>query len=205
MLFFLSNKKNLMKKILFFGCIVLSQFIFSQDIEKKYKFNFQLDNRFSSIRNNNITLFGAKVGLQYKNLTRFGVGASFILNPVEITNINKRTRLEETNTINFWYISLFNDWILYKKENLECFVTEQIGYGNPVFVRSSGGEIFTDINIPLVVNEISGQVNYKILPWLGAGAGIGYRNLWNGDQRIKNTLEATIYIFKLICYPENIF
>ena len=56
-----------------------------------------------------------------------------------------------------------------------------------------------------VVNEISGQVNYKILPWLGAGAGIGYRNLWNGDQRIKNTLEATIYIFKLICYPENIF
>ena len=176
-----------------------------QQKPEKYKFNFQIDNRLSSIRDNTIALFGAKVGLQYKNLTRFGVGVSFIVNPVEISYINKKTKLEETNTINFWYASLFNDWILYKKENLECFVTEQIGYGNPVFVRSSCGEIFTDINIPLVVNEISGQVNYKILPWLGAGAGIGYRNLWNGDQRIKNTLEATIYIFKLIIYPENIF
>ena len=34
-----------------------------QQKSEKYKFNFQLDNRLSSIRNNTITLFGVKVGL----------------------------------------------------------------------------------------------------------------------------------------------
>ena len=176
-----------------------------QQKPEKYKFNFQLDNRLSSIRNNTITLFGAKVGLQYKNLTRFGAGVSFILNPVEISYINKKTKLEETNTINFWYASLFNDWILYKNNKWECFVTEQIGFGKPTFVREVGSEIVNDIAVPIFVNEISAQVNYKVFSWAGIGAGFGYRNLWNGDTRLKNTLNAPIYIIKIIIYPDAIF
>ena len=198
--------KNKIMKIKF----IILQLLFvtacvGQQKPEKYKFNFQLDNRLSSIRNNTITLFGAKVGLQYKNLTRFGAGVSFIVNPVEISYINKKTKLEETNTINFWYGSLFNDWILYKNNKWECFVTEQIGFGKPTFVREVGSETVNDIAVPIFVNEISAQVNYKLFNWAGIGAGFGYRNLWNGDTRLKTTLNAPIYIFKLIIYPEVIF
>ncbi len=194
------------KNILFVLLICLSNSVFSQNNEvKKWKFAFQLDNRFSSIAKNDITIFGAKVGIQYKNKTRLGLGVSFIINPVTIQYLNKRTGKEETNTVNFWYISLFNDWILYKNKNWECFVTEQIGYGKPSFTQEINDEIVSDVNVSLLVNEISGQAGYKINDWIGLGAGFGYRNLINRQAKLKTAFNAPIYIVKIIIYPEAFF
>jgi hypothetical protein len=192
-------------KVLFFTFISITS-LYSQEIEpKKWKVIFQLDNRFSSIRKNDITVFGAKVGFQYKNLTRFGIGTSFILNPVTIDYFNKRTATDETNKINFWYISLFNDWILYKNQHWECFITEQIGFGKPSFVKEVNDEIVKDVNVNLFINEISGQINYKVKLWIGIGAGFGYRNDLNKSQLLQSTFNAPIYIGKIIIYPEAIF
>ncbi len=194
-----------MKKILVLLLILFSSFVNSQEIKKKYKFNFQLDNRYSSIRGNNIMIFGTKIGLQYRNLTRFGVGVSFIINPVDISYTNKKTQKVEDNKINFWYASIFSDWILYKNKKLECFVTEQIGYGKPNFVKEVDNEVVSNLTVPLLLNEISGQANYKITSWIGLGAGAGYRNLWNGNSNLKRTFDAPIYIVKVIIYPESFF
>ena len=105
------NNSSSMKKyqIVFLSLILLSTFSAnSQDLaSKKWKFSFQLDNRFSSIRNQEITVFGAKVGFQYKKLTRIGLGSSFIINPVYINYFNKKINKEETNKISFWYFSIF--------------------------------------------------------------------------------------------------
>lgn len=199
--YFKNNKMSTRFLILF---VLVASVGFGQEQPKKYKFNFQLDNRISSIRGNTITLFGAKVGVQYKNLTRFGAGVSFIINPVEIRYINKITKLEEVNSINFWYGSFFNDWILYKNDNWECFVSEQLGFGKPTFERSVGDEVVVDVAIPLFVNEISGQINYKLYSWLGFGAGVGYRNILNSNSKLKSALDAPIYILKIIIYPESI-
>ncbi len=194
------------KTIFIFILIIVSTSNFSQENStKKWKFAFQLDNRFSNIRNTDITIFGAKVGLQYKNLTRFGVGVSFIVNPVTIEYFNKKLRVQETNVLSFWYVSIFNDWILYKSKHWESFVTEQIGTGNPSLKKEINDEVVSNINVRLVLNEISGQVNYKINNWIGMGAGIGYRNILNKNSQLKNTFDAPIYIAKIIIYPETIF
>ncbi len=196
------NKKIV--SLLFFLFLITPTFS-QKENTKKWKFAFQLDNRFSSIRNNNITIFGTKAGLQYKNLTRFGIGTSFLLSPVSIEYFNKKFKVQETNTINFWYVSFFNDWILYKSNNWECFVTEQIGTGNPSFTKEVNDEIISDVNVGLFLNEFLGQVNYKINNWLGAGAGFGYRNVLNGNPQLKTTFKAPIYIAKIIVYPERFF
>jgi hypothetical protein len=175
----------------------------AQITEKNYKFAFQFDNRFSSIRSNDITILGGKVGFQYKKMFRLGLGVSFITSPVNITYLDKKTNALSDNKISFWYGSIFNDWIFYKNQKWECFVTEQIGYGKPSFVKTVNDEIVNDISIPLYVNEISGQVNYKIFHWLGAGAGIGYRNIWNKQAALRSTFDAPIYIAKIILYPET--
>jgi hypothetical protein len=177
----------------------------AQDIPKKWSFAFQLDNRFSSIRNHEITVFGAKVGFQYKKLTRIGLGSSFIINPVYINYFNKKLNQEETNKISFWYFSVYNDWILYKNKKWECFLTEQIGYGKPSFIKEVNDDIVSDVNVDLYVNEISGQVNYKFNSWIGIGTGFGYRNLLNKKSIITSTFDAPIYIAKVIIYPETFF
>jgi len=184
---------------------LISILSFSQEIIPKWRFNFQLDNRISSIRNNEVGIFGTKVGVQYKKYTRFGLGVSFIANPVTITYFNKNTNVQNENVLHFWYVSVFNDWVLYKKNNLECFVTEQIGYGKPTFVHEVNSTIVNDSHVDLYVNEISGQVNYKIFSWVGAAAGFGYRNLFNKKSFLDTTFNAPIYIVKLIIYPETFF
>lgn len=178
---------------------------YSQEIPKKWSFAFQLDNRFSSIRNNQITVFGAKVGFQYKKLTRIGFGSSFIINPVYIDYFNKKLKKEETNRISFWYFSIFNDWILYKNKKWECFVTEQVGFGRPSFIKEINNDVVSDVNVDLYVNEFSGQVNYKLNSWIGLGTGLGYRNLLNKKSVLNPTFDAPIYIAKIILFPEVFF
>ena len=165
--------------------------------KRKWRFAFQLDNRFSSIKQTNITIFGAKIGLQYKNLTRIGVGGSFILNPVLITYYDKKTKTTENDNIKFWYLSVFNDWIIFKNKHWECFLTEQIGFGKPLFtteVKRLKKNIVSDVELDLFVTEISGQANYKIASWIGAGAGFGYRNILNSSSDLKSVFNAPIYI-----------
>jgi len=179
---------------------------YSQEASKKWTFAFQLDNRFSSIRNQEISVFGTKIGFQYKKLTRFGLGSSFIINPVYINYFNKKLNNEETNKISFWYFSIFNDWILFKNNRWECFVTEQMGYGKPSFVKEVNDDVVSHVNVDLYVNEISGQVNYKFTSWIGFGAGFGHRSLLNNKSDVlKRTFDAPIYIAKIIILPEIFF
>ena len=193
-------KKNLF--IFFCLCIVSS---YGQDtLVKKWKLNLQLDNRFSSINDKNITLFGFKAGLQYKNLTRFGIGMSTVLKPISVEYYNKDTNLNETNTMNFWYVSVFNDWIFFRSKHWQCFITEQFGVGRPNFTREVNNEVVSDMDVTIFLNEISVQAQYKILPWIGAGAGIGYRNSLNKSNALKSTINAPIYILKVIIYPKAI-
>lgn len=133
------------------------------------------------------------------------MGSSFIINPVYINYLNKKINKEETNKISFWYFSIFNDWMLYKNNKWECFLTEQIGYGKPSFVKEVNDDVVSDVNVDLYVNEISGQVNYKFTSWIGIGTGFGYRNLFNKKSILTTTFDAPIYIAKVIVYPEIFF
>ncbi len=176
----------------------------AQDSIPKWKSNFQFDNRISSIRNNSIVLIGAKYGYQYKKLTRIGIGASFMLKPVEFEYISKKTSRVVTNKVDFWYFSIYNDWILYHRHHFEVFVTEQVGFGKPRYVRELGDEVLSSTNVDLYINELSTQINYKISPVFGVGAGIGYRSLFNKQSLLTSTFDAPIYMVKFIVYPDGV-
>jgi hypothetical protein len=171
---------------------------------KDWKFAFQFDNRFSSINHDKVTIFGAKVGLQFQNKVRFGIGGSFILNPIIVNVTNRKGKIVGDTKINFWYLSLFGDWILFKNKRWETFVTEQIGFGKPELIQERKGVIVQETDPNLYVNELSAQANYKITSWIGLGAGVGYRNILNNESVLISRFNAPIYIFKAIIYPESI-
>jgi len=196
---FLIMTKN---KLLIYSCLFLfSVSLSAQENPDHWKVSFQLDNRFSSIHGNEVTVFGGKIGLQYKKLFRFGLGAGSIMNPVYVDYFNRKLNTQETNKINFWYFSFFNDWILYKGKKWEILLTEQIGYGRPKFIKEIGNDIIGDADVDLYINEISGQINYKITPWFGVGAGAGYRALLNNNPHLDKIFNSPIYIAKIIIYP----
>ena len=73
------------------------------------------------------------------------------------------------------------------------------------FTKEINNDIVSNVDVNLYVNEISGQVNYKVTPYLGLGAGIGYRNLLNKKSVLNTTFDAPIYIAKIIIYPGGFF
>ena len=195
-----------MKNLYILFLFLVSLCTFSQTTtDRRWQFDFQFDNRYSKIKEHEVVIMGAKIGVQYKKLTRFGVGTSFLIRPIDILSTNKKTlKLIEYKT-SFWYVSLYNDWILYKSNHWECFLTEQIGYGRPSDVKEINGKVVRDGVLELYVNEISTQTNYKINTWLGLGAGVGYRNLLNQNSVLSSSFDGPIYIFKVIVCPTAIF
>lgn len=190
-------------KCYFLFLIFLTQITSGQTTEiDNWKFVVQLDNRFSSIQKNDIFIVGGKAGFQYLERLRVGIGASLILEPVMLEYFNKQTNKDETNTMGFWYGSVFGDWIAYKNQRFEVFFTEQIGFGKPNFTKTIDDKIVSDVNTNIFINEISGQINYKIRPWIGVGAGFGYRNSIRKSPQIKRALDAPVYMLKLIFYPQ---
>jgi hypothetical protein len=191
--------------LLLFCCLTISAY--SQETStQKWKFNFQFDNRYSNINGNQVTIFGSKVGVQYRKMTRFGIGGSFILHPIDVYITNRKGKITGDTKISFWYFSIFNDWILYKSKHWETFFTEQIGFGKPELVQTiTKGNVITERDPNLYVNEISWQANYKITPWIGVGAGFGYRNILNQESVLKSRFNAPVYIFKVIVFPETFF
>ena len=192
-----------MKKVYFLALFFASclGLIAQIDEERQWKFIGQLDNRYSSISRNDIFIFGMKAGVQFENLFRAGVGGSVILEPVRITSVNQKSGNEEENTMQFWYGSVFGEMIVLKNERWEIFVTNQFGFGSPNFKKRIDDEIVVDVNTNIYINEVSGQLNYTIRPWLGVGAGIGYRNVINNSGEIRRSLNAPVYLGKLIIYP----
>ncbi|OYU84975.1 MAG: hypothetical protein CFE24_04060 [Flavobacterium sp. BFFFF2] len=173
--------------------------------EQNWKFFANLDNRFSSIRNNSILLVGVKTGMQYKKKYRIGLGFSWMTSPVTVNFLNKKTRQTESNEIHFWYGSMFFDYVIFRNKRWEFFATEQLGYGQPEFKVAVQTDVVSDLDIPLYINEISTQINYKVTKGFGVGAGIGYRNLWNRKALLRDTFDAPIYILKVTLYPEDWF
>jgi len=169
----------------------------------RWKFVANLDNRFSTIGGDQVTLLGLKAGVQYRSTWRFGLGVSGIVNPVTFHYTSKKTSLPESNVVSFWYGSVYADWVLHHSPHWEIFLTEQAGFGKPSFKHEVNDEVVSDLNIPLYVNELSGQVNYKIWKGVGVGTGIGYRHLWNQKAALRNLFDAPIYIVKITLYPED--
>jgi hypothetical protein len=84
------NKYDMPRLSVLICILFFSLQVNAQDSLSKWKPNFQLDNRVSYIRNNSILLIGGKIGCQYKKLTQIGIGASFIVKPVEFEYITKK-------------------------------------------------------------------------------------------------------------------
>ena len=195
-------KKNI---VIFFTLLTFSTAVAQDTIVKKWKFTLQLDNRFTRLNEKNVTIFGGKAGFAYKNLTRIGIGTSFALKPISNDFVDVNTGQTVENTTGFWYFSVFNDWIIFKNKRWNCYVTEQIGIGAPRFTKSINGQIVSDENVTLIINELSAQAQYKFLPWLGAGAGLGYRHSLNKDSFVRSAVNGPVFIAKVIIYPGAIF
>ena len=167
----------------------------------KTTFVFSFDARRSAIRNQKAKIGGIKIGLDFKNKIRAGLGFYGWTGPFKDTIIiNEETPDQDTVLagIAFNYVSPYLEYIIYQNKKVELSMPIQFGFGDVrVDYENKNGEIETLIKKSVGVFVVSLTGYYKFFTLLGIGGGEGYRNILTKEKIIKKTFNAPIYIVKI--------
>jgi hypothetical protein len=158
----------------------------------------EFDSHQSIILNNNAKINGLKLGLDIDRKVKIGFGFYKLDVPIHIER-----KVTETDTIDrnlsFAYSNLFSEYILYEDFRWELSLPVAIGtgFGNiEEYSHKEAKSRTVSINSTGVLN-ISTQGMYKIFPWLGMGAGIGYRQMLTRDRGVRESLNSPFYSLRV--------
>ncbi|MEM6271128.1 MAG: hypothetical protein AAF998_16945 [Bacteroidota bacterium] len=151
------------------------------------------DSKRSFIDNRDVRIFGVRAGLEFDRKVGVGFGIYFLRSPF-VRNFIEPADGGGVDTIRsnlrFGYVSAWFEYMIYASRRWEVSVPLTLGFGEAEF---SGFEERTYTQILLL--EASLEAQYKIFPWLGLGAGVGYRQPITGERSIRTIIDAPIYRF----------
>lgn len=205
--------KNSIYKIIIFSALFTYSFSYSlaqstekdlfqkieESLETKPKFYISFDNKNSFISNRSGWFLGAKVGLEYDNIFRIGIGFNGLYNKTYSTYINDIKKTEEV--LSFNYISIFAEYIFKNNKRYEFSLPISLGFG-----YSWLGDLKTS-NTSQFQLLYEAQLNGMYFPvqFFGIGAGLGYRLMLKNNEYIDEQFTAPIYSLKVKLILGKIF
>ena len=168
----------------------------------KPTFDLRMDTRNSFITNRVAKIKSAKVGLDYNNVIKVGIGLNLLTSTLQ-------RRLNSTDTqlsrLKFWYISPYLEYNFYHTKRIDISIPINVGIGkigytniNKVFTTIISNSTVAFVYEPYLIG------NYKLLPTFAVGAGIGYRISVFNNNGINQQLSSPIYIIKTQFYLSEI-
>ncbi len=204
-------------RVLFFVTIFifLSQFIanaqlvdsIGEAIKFKPKLSVRLDNRYSFTATTPSTILAFKIGAEFND--RFKVGGGYNLLNSKLTKpvylqADGRDTIVISN-LKMSYMSYYIEYVFFRNKRWEFSLPIQIGIGNTHYEYRIDKFKFRN-NWSMIINyeaNISGQ--YKIIKWVGVGAGIGYQLMLKDNPAIKENFNTPIYVIKLKVFLGEIY
>lgn len=161
------------------------------------RFVAKLDLRGSFISNHQARIAGAKVGVEHAGRLQYGVGYSFLLSPVRRSHTHEDGPPLELR-LRLGYVAPYVDYAFYQRGPWEVRIPVQLGLG-------AGSQVYADVlgrkqvyrRTMLLVYEPAMTVQYRLMRYLGVGAGWGFRLVWQMNTPLGEDLTAPIYTFGL--------
>lgn len=179
----------------------------SEAVKFKPKLSFRLDNRFSFTATTPSKIIAFKIGAEFNEKFKVGGGYnllnSTLTKDVEFKENGVDTVL--TSNLKMSYMSYFIEYVFFRNKRWEFSIPLQIGIGNTHYEYHFGEFKFRN-NWSMIVNyeaSISGQ--YKIIKWVGIGAGFGYQLMLKDNPAIKENFNTPIYVVKLKIFMGDIY
>jgi len=171
-----------------------AQFLDSIKTSFNYKptVDFRIDTRNSFITHFYARIIGIKLGLDFNKTVKVGVGYNWLSSEIYKQNDKNNAQLK------FWYLSPYLEYTFYRKEKWELSIPVLLGFGSSFYERinSTGHLVITDKHfMTLYEPYMTGQ--YKIIPWMGLGFGVGYRLIIIGSKESYSQLSSPIYVLKI--------
>ena len=160
-------------------------------LQERPKFYISLDNKNSFISNRSGWFLGAKVGLEYNYIFRYGLGFYALYNQKYATYVNGIKESEEY--LSFNYGTIFGEYIFKSHKKYDFSLPISLGFG------SSWTGNYSDSEDKYLVILYEAQLigTYYLFKFLGIGAGVGYRIMLLNNPHIDEQFTAPIYSIKV--------
>ena len=151
-----------------------------------------LDSRRSFVSGRDVKVMGVRVGLDFEKRARVGFGVYTLASEFN-RNFIRTDFFGIVDTIQaqlrFNYLTAYFEYVLLTTKHWEVSLPLHIGIGDVSFTK-----INQDPK-SFLLGEMMVLANYKIFPFLGLAAGVGYRQILLGGYAIRDNFDAPSYSF----------
>ncbi len=170
--------------------------------------NVRLETRNSFIANNRAKISGIRLGLNFKNKLRMGLGYSWLSSDVTekkaIIDVYGNTQIVD-NYLEFGYAAYYVDFVFHKTKRWQLSVPLQLGTGLSWFEYRNGVHLIKSKKYLLLLYEPGVSVQFKIFPWLGLGTDIAYRFTLKNSRYVGEKLNSPTYGFNLMIWFDQLY
>lgn len=155
---------------------------------------FKWDTQNSFITGKSVKVQSLKAGATFGDQLTVGMGYHWLQS--DITQEVKGYR--DALPMKMRYISLFGEFVFYNKGNWEGIIPVQFGYGHS-FLQTipEQGKPVKLYKEKVLLYEPNITIEYKFSPWIGIGAGYGYRIMLKNNPNITQNFYAPLYVFRM--------
>jgi hypothetical protein len=190
-----------------------AQIDFISDIKSSFKeqptLDFRIDSRHSFISARIARIVGLKVGANFGDKVKTGLGYNLLWNRVseerEITN--SQGQRESVNAYyRLGYFSPYFEYSFFTDIRWDISILALVGFGRSRFEYTDqyGKDFETDPS-GVVLWEPYMTAEYKFWKYFGVGAGVGYRLAYSSNSFARQNLSSPIYVYKLKIYFDQLF
>ncbi len=155
---------------------------------------FKWDTQNSFITGKSVKVQSLKGGVTFGEQLTIGVGYHWLQSDIT----QPASGFKDPLGLKLRYISLFGEFVFYNKGNWQGIIPVQIGYGHS-FLQTDPTEgkptRLYQQNVFLYEPNIT--MEYKFSPWVGIGAGYGYRIMLKNNPKINQNFYAPLYVFRV--------
>ena len=173
------------------------------DLKLKPVFHYKFDSRSAFIGNRNANVWGIKFGIGFNRRIRFGLGYNYLKSrlPSKVDFISPKNGEIIKARLRMRYISIYTEYVYYRKNKWELSVPVQLGIGTTKYVSfvNPNGNYQTPAHL-VILYEPCLSINYRVVPFIAVGTEIGLRLALHKNNSVEEQLTAPIYVFKVLIY-----
>jgi hypothetical protein len=173
-----------------------------QLLQKRPAPSFKWDTQNSFITGQSVKVQSLKGGVSFGEHLTLGIGYHWLQS--EITQAVKG--YAEPLPLKMRYGSLFGEFVFYDKGNWIGVLPIQVGYGKSfLLAQDPQGNAIKLYHASVLLYEPSISIEYKFSPWIGVGAGYGYRIMLKNNPDLNQNFYAPLYVFRVRILFEELY
>ncbi len=206
-----------MKKICLLTSVIFSIHLYSQEpagdklLDSKPGLIGGFSTRNTFIYGFNAPVMSIRLGVEFREKFRIGAAFCFLKqqrfgsSQNQLPFMYRRPVVTEAgmndtvpSNLKLNYFAYFAEYVYFSKKRWEFSIPVQLGLGSLFYEYEVDGTKKRELESPVLLYEPSVSVQYKIFPWLAAGADIGYRFMLVNNKVAGHQFNSPVYDLKLM-------